>query len=79
MEKYNEVIKQIKKIRGFKEAFNIKYDECMDSVLLTFYNMKAYRRLDNENTKAWKAFESVCCMCDVNYEFKSYGEIELYF
>ena len=76
MEKYNEVIKQLKEVRGLKRAFDVEYDEFMDSVILTFYNMKAYRRLDIDSSKS---FEFICNMNDVNYSFNSYSVIELYF
>lgn len=79
MEKYNEVIKQLKEVRGLKKAFDIEYDEFMDSVLLNFYNLKAFDRLDNDNSKLWKVFEFICNMNDVSYSFNSYGVIELYF
>ena len=79
MEKYNEVIKQLRDVRGLKKAFDVDYDEFMDSVILTFYNMKAYRRLDNDSSKIWKSFEFICNMNDVNYSFNSYGVRELYF
>ena len=79
MEKYLEVINQIREIRGLKNAFNTEYDSFMDSVLLTFYNMKAFSKLDNENGKTWKSFEFICNMNDIKYDFKSYGIIELYY
>lgn len=79
MEKYNEVIKQLKEVRGLKKAFDIEYDEFMDSVLLNFYNLKAFDRLDNDNSKLWKVFEFICNMNDISYSFNSYGVIELYF
>ena len=79
MEKFNEIIKQLKEIRGLKNAFNTEYDSFMDSVLLTFYNMKAFSKLDNENSKTWKSFEFICYMNDIKYNFKSYGIIELYY
>lgn len=79
MEKYNEVIKQLKEVRGLKRAFDIEYDEFLDSVLLNFYNLKAFDRLDNDNSKLWKVFEFICNMNDISYSFNSYGVIELYF
>ena len=79
MEKYNEVIKQLKEVRGLKKAFDIEYDEFLDSVLLNFYNLKAFDRLDNDNSKLWKVFEFICNMNDVSYSFNRYGVIELYF
>lgn len=79
MEKYNEVIKQLKEVRGLKRAFDIEYDEFLDSVLLNFYNMKAFDRLDNDNSKLWKVFEFICNMNDISYSFIRYGVIELYF
>lgn len=79
MEKYNEVIKQLKEVRGFKKAFDVDYDEFMDSVLLTFYNLKTFDRLEKDESKLWKSFEFICNMNDVSYSFNSYGVIELYF
>lgn len=79
MEKYNEVIKQLKEVRGLKRAFDIEYDEFLDSVVLNFYNMKAFDRLDNDSSKLWKVFEFICNMNDISYSFIRYGVIELYF
>ena len=79
MEKYNEVVKQLKEVRGLKKAFDVDYDEFMDSVLLTFYNLKTFDRLDKDESKLWKSFEFICNMNDVSYSFNSYGVIELYF
>ena len=44
MEKYNEVIKQLKEIWGLKTAFNVEYNNSTDSVLLNFKNMKTFPR-----------------------------------
>lgn len=79
MEKYNEVIKQLKEVKGLKKAFDIEYDEFMDSILLNFYNLKAFDRLENDSSKLWKVFEFICNMNDVNYSFNSHGVVELYF
>ena len=82
MEKYNEVIKQLREIRGLKTAFDVEYNSFSDSILLNFKNMKVFHRLENENNMTWKSFDFICYMNDIKYDFnygKDYGKIELYF
>ena len=79
MEKYYEIIKEIRTIRGLKNAFKVEYDITRDSIYLNFINSKAFQTLDNENSKMFKDFSFTCDMNDANYEFKSYGILEIYF
>ena len=79
MEKYYEVINEIRTIRGLKNAFKVEYDITRDSIYLNFISSKAFQTLDNENSKMFKDFSFICDMNDANYEFKSYGTIEIYF
>ena len=41
--------------------------------------MKAFKTLDNEDSKMFEKFKLVIDYNDVNYEFKTYGAIEIYF
>ena len=79
MEKYYEIINEIESIRGLKNAFTVDYMKYTDSIILNFYNMKAFRILDNEDSKMFEKFKLVIDYNDVNYEFKTYGAIEIYF
>ena len=72
MEKYYEVIKEIRTIRGLKSAFKVEYDITRDSIYLNFTNLKAFKTLDNENSKMFRDFSFICDMNDASYEFKSY-------
>ena len=47
MEKYYEIIKEIRTIRGLKNAFKVEYDITRDSIYLNFINSKAFQTLDN--------------------------------
>ena len=79
MEKYNIIIEEIRSIRGLKNAFTIEYDITKDSIYLNFINSKAFKTLDNEDSKMFEKFKLVIDYNDVNYEFKTYGAIEIYF
>ena len=79
MEKYYEIIEEIRSIRGLKNAFTVEYDNTKDSILLNFTNSKAFRTLDNEDSKMFERFKMVIDYNNAEYEFKSYGSIEIYF
>ena len=79
MEKYNMVLNELKGVKGFKKGISIDYDGFIDSILITFYNMRTFRKLNNSNSKVWKNFKDICNKYNVNYKFQSYGAIELYF
>ena len=79
MEKYNIIIEEIRSIRGLKNAFTIEYDITKDSIYLNFTNSKAFKTLDNEDSKMFNKFKEVIYYNDAEYEFKSYGAIEIYF
>ena len=79
MEKYNMILKELREVQGFKKGISIDYDSFLDSILITFYSMRAFRKLNNSNSKVWKNFKDICNKYDVNYKFQSYGAVELYF
>ena len=79
MEKYNIIIEEIRSIRGLKNAFTIEYDITKDSIYLNFTNSKAFKTLDNEDSKMFDKFKEVIYYNDAEYEFKSYGVVEIYF
>ena len=79
MEKYYKIINEIESIRGLKNAFTVYCMKYTASIILNFYNMKAFRILDNEDSKMFEKFKLVIDYNDVNYEFKTYGAIEIYF
>ena len=79
MEKYNMILNELKEVKGFKKGNSIDYDSFMDSILITFYNMRAFKKLNNSNSKVWKNFKSICSRYNVNYKLQSYGAVELYF
>lgn len=79
MEKYYEIIEEIRSIRGLKNAFTVEYDITKDSIYLNFTNSKAFQILDNEDSKMFEKFKLVIDYNDAYYEFKSYGVVEIYF
>ena len=79
MEKYNMILKELRDIKGFKKAIDIDYDSFIDSILITFYNMRTFKKLNNAHSKVWKNFKSICCKYNVNYKLLSHGAIEIYF
>ena len=79
MEKYYKIIEEIRGIRGLKNAFTVEYDITRDSIYLNFTNSKAFKTLDNEDSKLFERFKMVIDYNDAEYEFKSYGSIEIYF
>lgn len=79
MEKYNNMLKELKTVEGFDKYIDIHYDGFLDDVLITFYNDRAFKKLNNSKTKMWKDFKSICCKYKVNYKLYSYGLVELYF
>ena len=79
MEKYNMVLKELKEVKGFKKAIDIDYDSFIDSILITFYNMRTFKKLNNAHSKTWKSFKNICCKNNVNYKLLPYGAIEIYF
>ena len=78
MEKYNMILNELKGMKEFKKI-DVDYESFMDSILITFYSMRAFKKLNNSNSKAWKNFKSICCKNNVNYKLLSYGAIEIYF
>ena len=79
MEKYNMILKELREVKGFKKGISIDYDSFINSILITFYSMRAFRKLNNSNKKKKKNFKDICSKYNVNYKFQSYGAIELYF
>ena len=79
MEKYNMILNELKGMKEFKKAIDIDYDSFIDSILLTFYNMRTFKKLNNAHSKVWKNFKSICCKNNVNYKLLPYGAIEIYF
>ena len=78
MEKYNMILNELKGMKEFKKI-DVDYESFMDSILITFYSMRAFKKLNNSNSKAWKSFKNICCKNNVNYKLLSYGAIEIYF
>ena len=79
MEKYNMILKELREVKGFKKGISIDYDSFLDSILITFYSVRAFRKLNNSNSKVWKNFKDICNKYNVNYKFQSYGAVELNF
>ena len=79
MEKYNKIIEELKEMKEFKEGIDFNYDNFIDSILITFYNMRTFKKLNNKYSKLWKNFKNICNKYNVNYKLYSYGGIELYF
>ena len=79
MEKYNKIIEEIKEMKEFQKGIDFNYDGFIDSILITFYNLKTFKKLNNSHSKLWKNFKSICNKYNVNYKLQSYGAVELYF
>ena len=79
MEKYNMILNELKGMKEFKKGIDIDYDSFIDSILITFYNMRTFKKLNNAHSKVWKNFKSICCKNNVNYKLLPYGAIEIYF
>ncbi|MCI7208359.1 MAG: hypothetical protein MSA15_20510 [Clostridium sp.] len=79
MEKYNMILNELKGMKEFKKGIDVDYESLIDSILITFYNMRAFKKLNNSNSKVWKNFKDICNKYNVNYKFQSYGAIEIYF
>ena len=75
MEKYNEFIKEIRKIVGLKTV-KVFYDKRSDSVhfLLT---EKQFLQLDDEDTEVWGKFSMLLDEYDYYHEF-GYNSIEVF-
>ena len=78
MEKYNMILNELKGMKEFKKI-DVDYESFMDSILITFYSIRAFRKLNNSNSKAWKSFKNICSKYNVKYKLQSYGAVELYF
>ena len=79
MEKYNMILKELRSVKGFRKAIDIDYDSFMNSILITFYNFRTFKKLNNKHSKLWKNFKRICSKYNVNYKLLSYGAIEIYF
>ena len=79
MEKYNMILKELREVKGFKKGISIDYESFMDSILITFYNFRTFKKLNNKRSKVWKSFKNICYKNNVNYKLSSYGAIEIYF
>ena len=79
MEKYNKIIEELKEMKEFQKGIDFNYDGFIDSILITFYNFKAFKKLNNSNSKLWKSFKGICSKNGINYKLLPYGAIELYF
>ena len=78
MEKYNMILNEWKGIKEFKNI-DVDYESLMDSILITFYNFRTFKKLNNKRSKTWKSFKNICCKNNVNYKLLPYGAIEIYF
>ena len=78
MEKYNMISKELKNLKGLK-GIDIDYNNFLDNLIVTFYNMRTFKKLNNSHSKLWKNFKSICSKYNVNYKLLSYGAIEIYF
>ena len=78
MEKYNMILNELKGVKEFKNI-DVDYESLMDSILITFYNFRTFKKLNNKRSKAWKSFKNICCKNNVNYKLLPYGAIEIYF
>ena len=78
MEKYNMILNELKGMKEFKNI-DVDYESLMDSILITFYNMRTFKKLNNKRSKTWKSFKNICCKNNVNYKLLPYGAIEIYF
>ena len=78
MEKYNMILKELKNLKGLK-GIDIDYDNFLDNLIVTFYNMRTFKKLNNSHSKLWKNFKSICNKYNVNYKLQSYGAVEIYF
>ena len=78
MEKYNMILNELKGVKEFKNI-DVDYESLMDSILITFYNFRTFKKLNNKRSKAWKSFKNICCNNNVNYKLLPYGAIEIYF
>ena len=78
MEKYNMILNELKGMKEFKKI-DVDYESFMDSILITFYSMRAFKKLNNSNSKAWKSFKNICSKYNVKYKLQTYGAVELYF
>ena len=79
MEKYNMILNELKRMKEFKKGIDIDYESLIDSILITFYNFRTFKKLNNSNSKAWKSFKNICSKYNVKYKLQSYGAVELYF
>ena len=78
MEKYNMILNELKGMKEFKNI-DVDYESLMDSILITFYNFRTFKKLNNKRSKRWKSFKNICCKNNVNYKLLPYGAIEIYF
>ena len=78
MEKYNMILNELKRMKEFKNI-DVDYESLMDSILITFYNFRTFKKLNNKRSKTWKSFKNICCKNNVNYKLLPYGAIEIYF
>ena len=78
MEKYNMILNELKGMKEFKNI-DVDYESLMDSILITFYNFRTFKKLNNKRSKIWKSFKNICCKNNVNYKLLPYGAIEIYF
>ena len=78
MEKYNMILNELKGMKEFKNI-DVDYESLMDSILITFYNFRTFKKLNNKRSKTWKSFKNICCKNNVNYKLLPYVAIERYF
>ena len=78
MEKYNMILNELKGMKEFKNI-DVDYESLMDSILITFYNFRTFKKLNNKRSKTWKSFKNICYKNNVNYKLLPYGAIEIYF
>ena len=79
MEKYNEVIKQLKEVRGLKNAFTVKYNIAEDNIHLNFNKTKTYQKLKAGHCKMFREFSFVLDMNDCDYLFLYNDTIKVFF
>ena len=80
MNNMEQIINDLKGIftKAQQRYVNIEYsDSCGGQIELTASD-KVFKDLDNEDSKLFSKFINVIDTYDLNYDFKSYGYIEIY-
>jgi hypothetical protein len=75
MNKYNDFIKEVRKIIGLKTV-KVAYDDRLNSIHFLL-SERQYLQLDNENSKMWERFSMLLDKYDYYHEF-AYCDIEVF-